>query len=122
MANLAKSDILKKNLIVALEKSLGIVTMACEACGTSRDTFYRYCKEDKEFKQQVVGIEGMAIDFVESQLFARIKEGKEASTIFYLKTKGKNRGYVERQELTGLDGTPITFNFIKASTVKPKPS
>jgi hypothetical protein len=32
---------------------------------------------------------------------------------FYLKTKAKHRGYIERQEFTGKDGEPILgFNYI----------
>jgi hypothetical protein len=40
----------------------------------------------------------MTIDFAESQLHKQIKEGSTAATIFFLKTKGKQRGYVERIE------------------------
>jgi hypothetical protein len=40
-------------------------------------------------------------------LFKLIKEGNVAATIFYLKTQGKQRGYIERQEVTGADGAPI---------------
>lgn len=29
--------------------------------------------------------------------------------MFYLKTKGKKRGYVERTEITGADGIPTNF-------------
>jgi len=43
-------------------------------------------------------IENIALDFAESQLHKQIKEGNSTSTIFYLKTKGKKRGYIERQE------------------------
>ncbi len=39
------------------------------------------------------------MDFAESQLYKQIKEGSTAATIFYLKTKGKKRGYIERQEI-----------------------
>ena len=54
-------------------------------------------------------IENIALDFVESQLFKNIKEGKTSEMIFYLKTKGKKRGYIERQEITGADGMPTNF-------------
>jgi hypothetical protein len=36
-----------------------------------------------------------------------IKDGNVAATIFFLKTQGKRRGYIERQEVTGAEGAPI---------------
>jgi hypothetical protein len=36
-----------------------------------------------------------------------VEAGEIAAIIFRLKTKGKKRGYVERQELTGADNQPI---------------
>lgn len=97
----------KKALLVALEASLGVVTAACKAVGVDRTTFYKYVNEDPEFKQAVEDVENVALDFAESQLFKAMKEGKEASNIFYLKTKGKRRGYVERIEQTGANGGPV---------------
>ena len=46
----------------------------------------------------VQDIENIALDFVESQLHQQIGNGEVASTIFYMKTKGRKRGYVERIE------------------------
>ncbi len=94
-----KSNIIKKKLIEALEKSMGIVTSACNGVNIARSTFYDWYKKDKEFRKQVDSIEGIALDFAESQLHKQIKEGIPASTIFYLKTKGKKRGYIERTEI-----------------------
>lgn len=105
---MTKTDILKKSLIESLEKSLGVVTTACKNSGCSRETFYKYCREDKDFKRAVDDIENIAIDFAESQLHKQIKEGSAASTIFYLKTKGKKRGYIERTDL----GIQINSPFI----------
>lgn len=99
----------KKAIIEALEKSLGVVTTACKIVGIDRTTFYRYLKDDAAFAQEVQDIENIAIDFVESQLFKQIKEGNTTATIFYLKTKAKKRGYVERQEVTGAEGEKIEF-------------
>lgn len=93
------SNTIKKNLIVALEKSLGIVSSACKEVGCARSTFYKYYNEDKEFKQKVDDIENYTLDFVESKLHEKIKDGDTTSIIFYCKTKGKKRGYVERQEI-----------------------
>tara|TARA_R110002012_G_scaffold271164_3_gene456368 strand:- start:8521 stop:8883 length:363 start_codon:yes stop_codon:yes gene_type:complete len=94
-----KSDILKKKLIVALEKSLGVVTTSCKSVDVARSTFYDWYNSDEDFKKEVDSIGDIALDFAESQLHKQIKEGNSTSTIFYLKTKGKKRGYIERQEL-----------------------
>ncbi len=96
-------------MIEALEKSLGIVTTACKTVGISRETHYRWTREDETYKAAVDSIADIALDFAESQLHKQIQNGEVSSTIFYLKTKGKKRGYVERQELTGEDGKPIVI-------------
>ena len=38
------------------------------------------------------------LDFAESKLVEHINDGDITSLIFFLKTKGKKRGYVERSE------------------------
>lgn len=97
----------KKNVLEALEKSFGVVTSACKAAGIGRTQFYQWCKDDLEFKEQVDDIQNIALDMAESQLHKQILKGNTSATIFYLKTKGKNRGYVERQEHTGFEGTRL---------------
>ena len=83
----------KKKLLEALERSLGIVTPACKEIGISRETFYRYYREDEVFKQAVDDINNITLDFVENQLLKQIKEGSERSILFYMKYRGKTRGY-----------------------------
>tara|TARA_S200002703_G_scaffold88646_1_gene76553 strand:- start:171 stop:536 length:366 start_codon:yes stop_codon:yes gene_type:complete len=111
-----KTEHHKKALIEALEKSLGVVTTACRNIGIGRTTFYEWMKTDEEFAFQVDEINNIALDFAESQLHKQIRDGSTAATIFYLKTKGKKRGYVERQEITGADGLPndITIEIVKS--------
>jgi len=94
-----KTEQHKKAMIEALEQSLGIVTSACKKVGIGRTTHYEWLKTDEEYKKNVESIEDVALDFAESQLHLQIQEGSTASTIFYLKTKGKKRGYIERQEI-----------------------
>lgn len=90
----------KKNaLLDALIQTLGVVTTACKIVGVDRTTFYKYLNEDEEFALQVKDIQEVAIDFAETKLYEQIKDNNTTATIFYLKTKGKNRGYVERQEI-----------------------
>ncbi|MBT4208981.1 hypothetical protein HOE22_11690 [Candidatus Woesearchaeota archaeon] len=110
-----KSEQLKKEqLLEALVKSLGIVSTACASVGMSRTTYYKYYNEDKGFKTLVDDISDVAIDFAESKLFDLIREGNPTAIIFYLKTKGKKRGYVEKQEIDLGDNYPtnITVEFV----------
>jgi hypothetical protein len=99
----------KKTMLDALERSLGIVSTACEKAGISRQTHYNWLKDDPEYKEAVRAIEERTIDFAESHLHALIKDKNPAATIFFLKTKGKNRGYVERQEIEVNEPRPLTW-------------
>ena len=99
----------KESLLAALEQSLGVVTVACREAHIPRSTYYKWLNEDREFADQVADIENVALDFAESKLHNQISDNNTSATIFYLKTKGKNRGYVERQEITGAEGMPTNF-------------
>jgi predicted DNA-binding transcriptional regulator AlpA len=95
-------------MIQALEKSLGIVTSACKVVGISRQTHYNWM-EDDEYKAAVMELGDVALDFAESKLHKLIDQGNPAATIFYLKTKGKERGYVERQEIAVAEKKPLSW-------------
>ena len=95
-----KTEIKKKAMMEALEKSLGVVTQACKIASVSRTQYYQWLKDDPVFKKQTDDIAEIAIDFAESKLHSLISQENVPSTIFYLKTKGKKRGYVESQEMT----------------------
>ena len=89
----------KETLLKALEKSLGVVTIACKKADIPRSTYYKWLKDDEDFREQVKEIENVALDFAESQLHKQISDNSTAATIFFLKTKGKTRGYTEKSEL-----------------------
>ena len=89
----------KVAMIKALEKSLGIVTTACKTTGTPRGTHYKWMKEDEEYARQARDLDDIVLDFAESQLHKQIKNGNTTATIFMLKTKGRERGYIERKEI-----------------------
>jgi len=101
-------DAQKKAMLQALEKSLGIVTSACKVVGISRQTHYNWM-EDAEYKAAVMELGDVALDFAESKLHKLIDQGNPAATIFYLKTKGKERGYVERQEIAVAEKKPLSW-------------
>lgn len=92
-------NIKQKAMIEALQSTLGIVTSACKIVGMDRTAHYKWLKENEEYKNAVEDIDNIAIDFAESKLHSNIKDGDTTSIIFFLKTKGKRRGYIERQDI-----------------------
>jgi hypothetical protein len=105
----------KSAMIEALGKSLGIVTTACKAIDINRCTHYEWLKDDPEYALQVQEIENLALDFAESRLHKLIEKGDTSATIFYLKTKGKKRGYQEGPivDVKTNGNTQIIFDFGK---------
>lgn len=75
-----------------LERSLGVLTSALIKSETSREE-YDLWMQNSEFKKNVEAINESSIDFVENQLLKQIKDGDLTAIQFYLKTKGKKRGY-----------------------------
>jgi hypothetical protein len=97
--SLTKSDIHKDAMIESLSKCLGVVTTACKKVGITRETHYHWFNTDEGYKNRVMDIKNIAIDFVESKMFAAINNGDSSLTKYYLSTQGKSRGYVEKMEV-----------------------
>ncbi len=104
-----KTEHKKRAMIQALEKTLGVITTACKTADVGRTQFYEWLKTDAEFKSEVDNIKNIALDFAESQLHKQIQEGNTTATIFFLKTQGKKRGYVERQEVEVQERKPLSW-------------
>jgi hypothetical protein len=66
-------------------------------------------QDDVDYKSAVDSIADIALDFAENKLHQSIKKGSDTATIFFLKTKGKKRGYVERPEFVDIGG-PMILN------------
>jgi predicted DNA-binding transcriptional regulator AlpA len=113
-----KEHIKKKMLIESLENSLGIVSTACSKVNISRSSFYKWYKEDEDFRKKVDEIDSVKLDFVESQLFKNIQNLKEKSIIFYLQHKGHKRGYIQKQNIN-LTSNEEKINKIEIEIVKP---
>lgn len=96
-------------MLEALERSLGIVSTAAGKAGIHRATHYKWLKEDAEYQKAVQLVNERTLDFVESHLHTLITELNPAAIIFYLKTKGKARGYVERSEVEVTVPKPLSW-------------
>jgi hypothetical protein len=89
----------KEQCIEVYDNALGNVSLTCKKLKISRYTFYEWKKKDEEFCKKINEIDESHIDFAETVLKKKIKDGSTPELIFYLKTKGKSRGYVEQNNL-----------------------
>ena len=106
----------QKQYLEILKNKAGNISVACEKSGIQRQTHYDWMNTNLTLKKAVEDIHESLLDFAESKLMSNIKDGKETSLIFYLKTRGKSRGYIERQELD-VSGDPL-INKIEIEVVK----
>lgn len=86
---------LKRFMLQALERSLGVVAHAARLTGIHRSTHYAWIETDEEYRNAVQSLSEVALDFSEEKLFELVREKNPAAVFFHLKTKGKKRGYVE---------------------------
>ena len=103
----------KESFLETFERSACNISMACKKHNIARQTFYNWTKKDKTFADAVKDAQEGLLDLAESMLHKKVREGNTAEIIFLLKTKGKKRGYVERQEFAGVDEAPLIWKETK---------
>ncbi len=100
-------------------RKVPIVQVACEKTGLSRNSVYRWRKDDKEFLKNMdtALIEGVALvnDMSESQLLTLIKEKNYPAISFWLRHRNDN--YKNKLEITTKDDdeelTPSQAKIVK---------
>jgi len=118
---LATQKIAKKALETALRECDGNITATSRRLRVTRkatyDAIQRYgiqhvldeCREE-------------LLDVAENSLHTLIRDGHASSVFFFLRTMGRDRGYSERVESTGLNGGPIAIQSIdvppRATTIE----
>lgn len=93
-----RTDEDKANFLKTYEKKAGNVSATATACNITRRTFYHWMETDEDFANKIKDVNESLLDFAESKLLEKVNEGDLTAVIFMLKTKGKERGYVERVE------------------------
>jgi hypothetical protein len=82
----------QEDFLRVLQQSLGVVGLALQQTNVSRDEYDEWL-EDMEFEQKIKEIDDLSLDYVENQLLKLIQQGELSAITYYLKTKGKKRGY-----------------------------
>jgi hypothetical protein len=99
----------KQLFIEALDDNLGIIKRTCQQMQISRQTYYNWLDRDPDFAAAIERVKEQTLDFVETALLRRIKDGDTTAIIFYLKCKGKERGYVDKQQFEISNTAPIVL-------------
>ena len=100
-------------IIEALEQTKGNIAHAARLLGCARATVYKYVNTHVTVKNALEDQRETRIDFVENKLMQQIEDGNVTAMIFFLKTQGKKRGWVERQEITGKEGEAMEIKTIE---------
>ena len=109
-----------KDIVEALKKYNGVLTPSAQALGISYDTLYKRVQRSKKLQEVIeMATEGM-IDVAENKLMTKIQSGDNTMIIFYLKCKGKKRGYIEKQEIDATIKDRVTT--VRVIRVKPGPT
>ena len=101
-----------EQMVRALEESKGLIAPAARALGCSRDTIRSYLEEYAEVAQAKLDQREAVTDMAENALYQAILDREAWAVCFYLKCMAKDRGYVERAELTGTNGAPVKIKLV----------
>ena len=89
----------EQKLLDAIKNSGGILLEVARKLNCDRETVVRHFKKHPSTYKAMEMERENFLDIAEAQAYKRIKEGNDTILIFFLKTKGKNRGNTERQEV-----------------------
>lgn len=89
------------------------VSMACTRTGISRSLYKKWRVEDPIFADLADQVIDARLDLAEHMLLNNIVVGKETSLIFFLKTIGRKRGYVQEDEKQNTDNTLTESELMK---------
>lgn len=96
-----------EQVTAAIKGSAGIKATIARRLDVSRWTVDNYLERwaavRKVYDEECESI----IDLAETVIIKNIQSGDTADAKWYLSRKGRHRGYVERQEVTGGDGQPV---------------
>jgi hypothetical protein len=93
--------------LAAIKDSGGIKKNICAKLGIARPTFDEWLAKYPEIARAFVEEKEKLKDLAEERLIEQIQMGNLGAIIWYQKTQCRDRGYVERQEVSGPNGGPI---------------
>lgn len=102
-------------IVVDVYKRKGCnISATCDALKISRQTFYNWLENVPKIKDGIEEADESLIDFAETKLIEKINNGDTSCIQFYLRTKGRKRGYITQTEVAPTNSFAITVADAKA--------
>ena len=117
LARLKKTRESQNIFITALIKNNYHITNTCKEVGINNSIYYKW-KNDPAFVAVLEKLRDQEVDVIEDSFRDLIKERNPQAVIFGLKTRGKDRGYVERSEIQHFGSEGINIEFSEPSNKK----
>ena len=109
----------KAKFLKGIAGSAGIRSVIAKRIGVSRKALWEYLKKNEWARIALESEEELISDIAETNLFKCIRNGDKWALAFYLKTKGRERGYVEKREVEH-SGFDCVINIVNPYGVKKK--
>ena len=88
-----------EKVIEAIQRRHGILSAVARDLGVSRRTVARWVVKYKELQDALKNAREAVVDLAEVKLFQQVQEGNMTAIIFLLKCLGKDRGYIDKQQV-----------------------
>ena len=99
-------------MAAAVYEAKGLCSIAAKRLGCDPATVRNYAAKYPTVREAINQAREDLKDFAESKLLRRMDDDDLTAIIFFLKCQAKDRGYVERQELTGADGAALDIKLV----------
>ena len=114
-----KERVPTERIIECLRETNGLVSLAAKRVPCSITTINVRRKRVQAVEQVIQECRGELVDLGELALRKAVLAGEPWAVSLVLKTLGKERGYVERQEVTGKEGGPVRLVWDDNTDVTP---
>jgi hypothetical protein len=112
----SKERVPTERIIECLRETNGLVSLAAKRVPCSITTINTRRKKVQSVQQCIDECRGELVDYGELALRRAVVAGEPWAVGLVLKTLGRDRGYVERQEIAGVKDSPVVVSWDDVTT------
>jgi hypothetical protein len=96
-----------KQMIAAITRARGLVYLAAQNLGCDPATIFHRAQKKPAIREIIETERNRVLDFAEAKLIEAVGNGQAWAVCFLLKTQGRKRGYIERQEYQQVESIQV---------------